>query len=123
MKIEKEVTIFVESFMDAVKIVDKMDVSYFNTVIFMDEDEFYNGKCHVIIDKTMYMFMPVYKLFKEKEVFEKIVGVFENTISTSKLGLEVERLLVPYITQTKEEDNENVSDKVVDHSNTHNLDS
>ena len=40
MKVEKEVTIYVESFIDALEIVDKMNVSLPHAVIFMDEDEF-----------------------------------------------------------------------------------
>ena len=67
MKVEKEVTIYVESFVDALEIVDKMDISLPHAVIFMDEDEFFECKCHVVIGKTMFIFLPVYKLFKEKE--------------------------------------------------------
>ena len=67
MKVEKEVTICVESFIDALEIVDKMDESRPHSVIFMDEDDFLEGKCHVVIDKTMFIFCPVHKLFKEEE--------------------------------------------------------
>lgn len=73
MKVEKEVTIYVESFIDALEIVDKMDESLPHSVIFMDEDEFDNCKCYIVINKIMFMFYPVYKLFKEKE------GDNENT--------------------------------------------
>ena len=67
MKIEKEVTICVESFIDALEIVDKMNISIPHAVIFMDEDEFLEGKCRVVIDKTLFMFMPVHKLFNKEE--------------------------------------------------------
>lgn len=67
MIVEKEVTICVESFIDALEIVDKMNISLSHNIsIFMDESFFSAGKCHVIIDKTMFIFLPVYKLFKEK---------------------------------------------------------
>ena len=64
MKVEKEVTICVEHFIDALEIVDKMDVSRLHSAIFMDEESFLEGKCHVIIDKTVFIFWPVHKLFK-----------------------------------------------------------
>ena len=67
MKVEKEVTICVESFIDALEIVDKMNVSLPHAVIFMDEDKFFEGKCHIVIDKTLFMFMPVHKLFNKEE--------------------------------------------------------
>lgn len=66
MKVEKDVTIYVESFIDALEIVDKMNVSLPHAVIFMDEEEFFKCKCHVVIDKTIFMFLPIHKLF-EKE--------------------------------------------------------
>lgn len=66
MKVEKEVMIFVESFVDALEIVDKMNISLPHAVIFMNEDEFFEGKCHVVIDKTIFMFLPVYKLLKKE---------------------------------------------------------
>jgi len=62
MTIEKEVTIYVESFIDAMEIVDKMDIPYLHTVIVMDEDDFDNGKCYVVINKTLFIFYPAYKL-------------------------------------------------------------
>lgn len=68
MKVEKEVTICVESFIDALEIVDKMNVSLPHAVIFMDEEEFLEGKCRVVIDKTLFMFFPVHKLFKDEKV-------------------------------------------------------
>lgn len=64
MKVEKEVTIYVESFIDALEIVDKMNVSLPHAVIFMDEEEFLEGKCHVVINKTMFTFLPVHNLFR-----------------------------------------------------------
>jgi len=64
MKVEKEVTIYVESFIDALEIVDKMNISLPHAVIFMNEEEFFKGKCHVIIDKTIFIFFPVYNLFR-----------------------------------------------------------
>ena len=67
MKIEKEVTICVESFTDALEIVDKMNISLPHAVVFMDEDEFFECKCRVVIDKTLFMLMPVHKLFNNKE--------------------------------------------------------
>ena len=123
MKIEKEVTIYVESFIDAMEIVDKMDIPYLQRVMNMDEDSFEDGKCYVIIDKTMFLFFPVYKLLRKQETFEKIVDVFKHTTSTSKFGLEVEKILVPYLTEKKEDNNENISNKVVDSSNVDDLDS
>ena len=67
MKVEKEVVIYVESFVDALEIVDKINISLPHAVIFMNEEEFFKGKCHVVIDKTIFMFLPVYHMFKEKE--------------------------------------------------------
>lgn len=68
MKVEKEVTIYVESFIDALEIVDKMDDSLPHSIIFMNEEEFLEGKCHVVIDKTLFIFLPVaYQLFKIKK--------------------------------------------------------
>ena len=68
MIVEKEVTIYVEYFIDALEIVDKMNISLHHAVIFMDEESFFEGKCHVIIDKTLFIFLPVaYKLFKTKK--------------------------------------------------------
>lgn len=67
MIVEKEVTICVESFTDALEIVDKMNISLPHAVIFMNEEEFLEGKCHVVIGKTLFMFMPVYKLFNKEE--------------------------------------------------------
>lgn len=71
MKVEKEVTIYVESFIDALEIVDKMNFSLPHAVIFMDEEEFLEGKCHIIIDKIMFMFLPVHQLFKDNKKEEK----------------------------------------------------
>ena len=68
MTIEKEVTIYVESFIDALEIVDKMDESRPHSVIFMDEEDFLECKCHVVIDETLFIFYPVaYTLFKTKK--------------------------------------------------------
>lgn len=68
MIVEKEVTIYVESFIDALEIVDKMDDSLPHSVVFMNEEEFLEGKCHVVIGKTLFIFIPVaYKLFKTKK--------------------------------------------------------
>lgn len=67
MIIEKEVTICVESFIDALEIVDKMNISLPHAVIFMDEEKFFEVKCHVVIGKTLFMFMPVHKLFNKEE--------------------------------------------------------
>jgi hypothetical protein len=68
MKVEKEVTIYVESFVDALEIVDKMNISLPHAVIFMNEEEFFEGKCHVVIDKTLFIFLPVMQmLFKAKK--------------------------------------------------------
>ena len=68
MKVEKEVTIYVESFVDALEIVDKMNISLPHAVIFMNEEEFFEGKCHVVIGKTIFMFLPVMQmLFKAKK--------------------------------------------------------
>ena len=67
MKVEKEVVIYVESFVDVLEIVDKMNISLPHAIIFMNEEEFFEGKCHVCIDKTLFMFLPVYKLFKKEE--------------------------------------------------------
>lgn len=67
MKVEKEVVIFVESFVDALEIVDKMNISIPHAIIFMNEEEFFEGKCHVVINKTMFMFLPECNLFKKKE--------------------------------------------------------
>ena len=68
MKVEKEVTIYVESFIDALEIVDKMNISLPHAVIFMNEEEFFEGKCHVVIDKTLFIFLPVMQmLFKAKK--------------------------------------------------------
>lgn len=65
MTVEKEVTIYVESFNDALEIVDKMKISLPHAVICMDEVEFFACKCYVVIDKTIFMFLPVeHKLFK-----------------------------------------------------------
>lgn len=66
MKVEKEVTIVVESFIDALEIVDKMNISLPHAVIFMDEDEFLEGKCHVVIDKTLFIFLPVHHLLARR---------------------------------------------------------
>lgn len=66
MKVEKEVTIYVESFIDALEIVDKMNISLPHAVIFMNEEEFFEGKCHVIIGKTIFMFLPAYELLKKE---------------------------------------------------------
>ena len=59
--------IFVESFVDALEIVDKMNISIPHAIIFMNEEEFFEGKCHVVINKTMFMFLPECNLFKKKE--------------------------------------------------------
>ncbi len=67
MIVEKEVTICVESFNDALEIVDKMNISLPHAVVHMDEDEFFECKCHVVIGKTLFMFMPVHKLFKKED--------------------------------------------------------
>lgn len=68
MIIEKEVTIYVESFIDALEIVDKMNIFLPHAVIFMNEEEFFEGKCHVVIGNTMFMFLPVVQmLFKAKK--------------------------------------------------------
>ena len=67
MKVETEVVIFVESFVDALEIVDKMNISIPHAIIFMNEEEFFEGKCHVVINKTMFMFLPECNLFKKKE--------------------------------------------------------
>lgn len=67
MKVEKEVTIYVESFIDALEIVDKMNISISHSIMFMDEEEFFKGKCHIVIGKTLFMFLPAYKLFKKEE--------------------------------------------------------
>ena len=67
MKVEKEVTICIESFIDALEIVDKMDISLPHAIVFMAEEEFFEGNCHVVIDKTLFKFFPVHKLFKNKK--------------------------------------------------------
>ena len=67
MIVEKEVTICVESFTDALEIVDKMNISLPHAVVHMDEDEFFEGKCRVIIGKTLFMFWPVHKLFNKED--------------------------------------------------------
>jgi len=68
MIVEKEVTIYVENFVDALEIVDKMNISLQHAVIFMDEEAFLEGKCHVVIGKTLFIFMSVtHKLFKVKK--------------------------------------------------------
>jgi hypothetical protein len=66
MKVEKEITIYVESFNDALEIVDKMNISLPHAVVFMDEDEFFEGKCHVVIGKTLFIFLPIHKLFNKE---------------------------------------------------------
>ena len=67
MEVEKMVTICVESFVDALEVVDKMNLSLPHPVTFMDEESFLEGECNLIIDKTMFIFYPVHKLFKEEE--------------------------------------------------------
>lgn len=123
MKIEKEVTIYVESFIDALEIVDKMNISLPHAVIFMVEDEFDNGKCHVVIDKTVFVFYPAYKLFKEKvdthKCCEECRYFHRATYESPCSNCDSKRCNFV----AKEDDNENVSDKVIDHSNIDNLDS
>lgn len=67
MIVEKEVTICVESFKDALEIVDKMNFSLSHAFISMDEDEFFEGKCCVIIGKTLFIFMPIHKLINKED--------------------------------------------------------
>lgn len=70
MTVEKEVTIYVESFIDAMEIVDKMDIPDLHTVIVMDEDDFEDCKCYIVINKTMFIFMPVLHLFRRPALKE-----------------------------------------------------
>lgn len=66
MKAEFEVEIYVSYFVDALAIIDKMNITHPDTVLSMDEDKFSEGKCHVIIGDTMFMFLPVHKLFNKE---------------------------------------------------------
>lgn len=83
MIVEKEVTICVESFKDALEIVDKMNFSLSHAFISMDEDEFFEGKCRVVIDKTLFMFWPIHKLFKER-IKEKEEDKMESLLEKYK---------------------------------------
>lgn len=44
-----------------------MYVSLPHAVIFMDEEEFFEEKCHVVIGKTLFMFLPAHKLFNKED--------------------------------------------------------
>lgn len=68
----------------------------------MDEKEFNEGKCHVIIDKTLFIFIPVtYKLFNTKKPESQY----------------------RYYLKERRERNEDVSDKIVDCNDVDDIDS
>lgn len=85
MKVEKEVTIVVESFIDALEIVDKMNISLPHAVIFMDEDEFFEGKCHVVIDKTLFIFLPVHHLLARRKKKSRYSDYYKERMSKNDI--------------------------------------
>lgn len=97
MKVEKEVTIYVESFIDALEIVDKMDDSLPHSVIFMNEEEFFEGKCHVVIGKTMFIFLPVVQKYAGGMIYAT------NNEEALKIAKNLVKDIEDYINMKKEE--------------------
>lgn len=130
MKVDKEVTIYVESFIDAAEIVDNMDTLLMNTAIFMDPDEFDNGKCYIVICNTMFIFFPVHRLIKEYDETKTKLDAHERCEECRYFYMKISEnpcwscCVGKHNNFKAEEDNdENFSDKIIDHSNIDNIDS